>query len=130
VTTEETVTETNRLQALINSTPASAASTTAPPTRLPLDEPPAATPAPAPDFGALIRGYADHKSHCERLEIEYRLAMDRFNDVRNRLIEQTARLTEPVAYVMQDHPGLAYVMHPPAAGEKVGRMETTPLVLV
>jgi hypothetical protein len=126
VTTEETVTETNRLQALIHTPPAT--------TRVVIDEPPiAAAAAPAPavaDFGALIRGYADHKAHCERLEIEYRLAMDRFNDVRNRLIEQTARLTEPVAYVMQDHPGLAYVMHPPAAGEKVGHMETTPLVLV
>jgi hypothetical protein len=122
VTTEDTVTETNRLQALINTPPTT--------TRVVIDEPPVTAAAPAPDFGALIRGYADHKSHCERLEIEYRLAMDRFNDVRNRLIEQTARLTEPVAYVMQDHPGLAYVMHPPAAGEKVGRMETTPLVLV
>jgi hypothetical protein len=123
VTTEDTVTETNRLQALINTPPAT--------TRVVIDEPPATAAAPAvADFGALIRGYADHKAHCERLEIEYRLAMDRFNDVRNRLIEQTARLTEPVAYVMQDHPGLAYVMHPPAAGEKVGRMETTPLVLV
>jgi hypothetical protein len=108
---------------LINTPPAT--------TRVVIDEPPAPAAAFAPtDFGALIRGYADHKAHCERLEIEYRLAMDRFNDVRNRLIEQTARLTEPVAYVMQDHPGLAYVMHPPAEGEKVGRMETTPLVLV
>jgi hypothetical protein len=118
------VTEANRLQALIN--PPSST------TRVVLDEPSAAiaaTPAPT-DFGALIRGYAEHKAHCERLEIEYRLAMDRFNDVRQRLIEQTARLTEPVAYVMQEHPGLAYVMHPPAPGEKVGRMETTPLVLV
>lgn len=121
MTTEDTVTETNRMQALINTPPAT--------TRVVIDEPPAAAPAPT-DFAALIRGFADHKAHCERLEMEYRLAMDRFNDVRTRLIEQTARLTEPVAYVMQDHPGLAYVMHPPADGEKVGRMETTPLVLV
>jgi hypothetical protein len=120
VTTEEHVTETNRLQALIQP-PAATARAAAEET---------ATPAAAADFASLIRGYADHKAHCERLEIEYRLAMDRFNEVRQRLIEQTARLTEPVAYVMQDHPGLAYVMHPPAPGEKVGRMETTPLVLV
>ena len=64
MTTEDTVTETNRLQALINTPPAT--------TRVVIDEPPATTTTTAPaltDFGALIRGYADHKAHCERLEI-------------------------------------------------------------
>ena len=133
VTTEDTVTETNRLQGMINSTPAPhGGSTFRPPDHAVGDRRAARPPRPrSSDFGAVIR-------RLRRSQGPLRAAGDRTTaspwtasttSARRSLIRPRASPSH-VAYVMQDHPGLAYVMHPPAEGEKVGRMETTPLVLV
>jgi len=116
-TTEEPVQQVNRLESILSAHAA--------PVRAAAPE-----PAPSGDFAQLLRGYADSKSASERLEAEYRAAVDQLAESRNHLMELAARITEPVAYVLQEQPGMAYVMSPPEPGERIGRMTITPLVMI
>ena len=108
----------NRLENVLNPAPAA----TAPP--------PTAALAAGQDIAAMVRSYATLKAHSERVQIEYQTLLNRAAESHHRLLESAASFTEPVAYFLQEQPGLVHVLTPPEAGQKQGRVATVALVII